>query len=455
MALKGKSRRDFIKASIVGTAGFAVGRRASSYARILGANDRVRVAFVGPGDRARDALIPAFLGLAAELNFEPVAVCDIWSKRRDEGAAFVSQRADHFKVPMSGEQLAKARNTDELYAMKNIDAVIIATADFQHAVHCMEAVRAGKDVYVEKPFANTMADARNALKLVTASKQIVQVGTQRRSTPNYMRANEFIRSGKFGDIVAVDMTWNVNQPGRWRRPQLVPLLKEQDTDWKRFLINRPFEPFDARKHLEFRLFWPYSSGIPDQWMVHQIDTVHWFTGYPHPTSVAANGGIYFWRDGRKNFDTMTAVFDYGDAAKGGKGFQVVYSSRMTNSAGGVKEIYYSNGGSLNLDTNKINSEGGLEAGYAKAMGKEAFLLPEMSLMEGKEPRAATSANTGVDQSTLLHMRNWMECVRTRRQPNADIHAAYNHSVALCMTIAALQTGRRVTFDDAKQDVVVG
>jgi predicted dehydrogenase len=455
MANQNRSRRDFLKTTVAGTAAMAVGSRASSYARILGANDRIRVAIVGPGDRARDALIPAFLGLATELNFEPVAVCDIWNKRREEGAAFVSHQADKFKVPMSAEQLAKARNTDELYGMKNIDAVIIATADFQHAVHCMEAVRAGKDAYVEKPFANTMTDARNALKLVTGSKQIVQVGTQRRSTPNYMRANEFIRSGKFSDIVAVEMTWNVNQPGRWRRPNLVPLLKEQDTDWKRFLINRPFEPFDARKHVEFRLFWPYSSGIPDQWMVHQIDTVHWFTGTNHPTSVVANGGIYLWRDGRKNFDTMTAVFDYGDAGKGGKGFQVVYSSRQTNSAGGVKEIYYSNGGSLNLDTNKINSDGGLEAMYAKPMGKEPFLLPEMSLVESSSLKAETTANTGVDQSTLLHMRNWMECVRSRRTPNADIHAAYNHSVALCMTIAALQTGKRITFDDAKQDVIVG
>ena len=78
----------------------------------------------------------------------------------------------------------------------------------------------------------------------------------------------------------------------WRRPALVPKLKEQDTDWKRYLLNRPFEPFDARKYLEFRLFWPYSSGIPDQWLVHQIDTVHWFTGLPRPRSVAANGGIY-------------------------------------------------------------------------------------------------------------------------------------------------------------------
>ncbi len=444
------SRREFIKTTAAGVAGLAVGSRASSYAKVLGANDRVRVAVVGPGDRASDALIPAFLRLANELNFELVAICDLWKLRLDEAAVRIKQK--------TGNEMAQARNTEELYGMKDIDAVIIATADFQHAYHCMEAVRAGKDVYVEKPFANTMADARAALKLVTASKQIVQVGTQRRSTPSYMRANEFIKSGRFGDIVMAEMTWNVNQPGRWRRPNLVPQLRERDVDWKRFLINRPFEPFDARKYVEFRLFWPYSSGIPDQWMVHQIDTVHWFTGYNHPTSVVANGGIYLWRDGRRNFDTMTAVFDYGDASKGGKGFQVCYSSRQTNSAGGTKEFYYSNGGMLNLDTNKIGPEGGLEAKYAKPMGKEPFLLPASFLTESGEAKEVakveSAANTGADNSTVAHMRNWMECVRSRQTPNADIHAAYNHSVALCMTIAALHTGKRVTFNEAKQEVVV-
>jgi predicted dehydrogenase len=453
MSDSNSSRRDFLKATVAGTAGLAIGSRALSYGRIRGANDRVRVAFVGPGDRARDALIPAFLKLANELNFEPVAVCDIWNRRRDEGVEFVARKAAANSVALGVEQLAKARNTDELYSMKDIDAVIIATADFQHAQHCIQAVRAGKDVYVEKPFANIMSDAREALKTVTGSKQIVQVGTQRRSTLSYMAAYDFIKSGKFGDIVMADMTWNVNQPGRWRRPKVVPLLKEQDTDWKRFLINRPYEPFDARKHLEFRLFWPYSSGIPDQWMVHQIDTVHWFSGYSHPTSVVANGGIYLWRDGRKNFDTMTAVFDYGDASKGGKGFQVVYSSRQTNSAGGVKEIYYSNGGSLDLDKNEIRPEGGLTAKLAKEMDMQPFLLPQMTLKEVEQ--AETGANTGADNSTTAHMRNWMECVRSRKTPNADIRAAYSHSVALCMTIAALHTGKRVTFDDQKQEVVTG
>ena len=189
------------------------------------------------------------------------------------------------------------------------------------------------------------------------------------------------------------------------------------------------------------------------------DTVHWFSGYDHPTSVVANGGVYLWRDGRANFDTMTAVFDYGDARKGSKGFQVTYSSRMTNSAGGTKELYYSNGGMIDLDTNKITPAGGLEAKYADAMKMKPFQLPEASLLDqgNSEPvaKVASAANTGVDNSTLAHMRNWMECLRSRKAPNADIHAAYNHSVAICMTIAALQTGKRVMFDEATQEVVTG
>ena len=442
------TRRDFIKTTSVAGAGVAMSNlNMLRPERVLGANDRIRVAIIGPGDRARDALIPAFMKLAGDLNFEMVAACDIWSKRREEAVETFSKK---YHV----DKIATARNTDELHSMKNIDAVIIATADFQHAYLSIEAIKAGKDVYSEKPFANIMSDAREALKVIGGSKQVFQVGTQRRSTPSYMRANDYLKTGKFGDIVMAEMIWNVNQPGRWRRPNVVPLLKEADTDWKRFLINRPSDSFDARKHLEFRLFWPYSSGIPDQWMVHQIDTVHWFTGYNHPTSVSANGGIYLWRDGRKNYDTMTAVFDYGDAAKGGKGFQVLYTSRMTNEAGGIKEIYYSNGGTLNLDTNKVTPEGGLKANYAKAMNKEPFLLAPLSL--GDEGGVETSATTGADNSTVAHMRNWMDCVRNRNQKtNADIHAAYNHSVALCMTIAALHTGKKITFDDKKEEVIAG
>jgi predicted dehydrogenase len=440
------NRRDFLKLGTATLATTAASWSARSYAAITGANDRVRVALIGAGDRAKSSLVPAFQDHAKELNFAFVAVSDIWNRRRDEGAAFIQKQC--------GSPIASVRNNDELYARKDVDAVIIATADFQHATHGIEAVQAGRDAYVEKPTAHTMEDARNFRAAVHKTGKIVQVGTQRRSTPSYQKAYEYIQSGKFGEIVAVEMTWNVNQPGRWRRPGVVPLLKELDTDWKRYLLNRPYEPFDARKYLEFRLFWPYSSGIPDQWLVHQIDTVHWFTGYPHPRSVVANGGVYLWKDGRKNWDTMTAVFDYGPLDDLSKGFQVIYSSRMTNSAGGIKEIYYSNGGSLDMDKQVVTSNGGMTEKSAAEMGMKANLLGDYSLSD-TVLKAETSANTGNDPETSANMRNWMDCVRTRKQPNASIEAGYSHSVALCMNIAAIQTGQRVTFDDKTQRVMAG
>jgi predicted dehydrogenase len=393
----------------------------------------------------KGALIPAFLQHSKELNFQFVAVSDIWNRRRDEGAALLTQK--------SGSPVVAARNNDELYARKDVDAVLIATADFQHAQHGVEAVKAGRDAYVEKPLAHTMEDARAIKDAVQRSGKVVQIGTQRRSTPAYQKAYEYIHSGQFGDIVMVEMTWNVNQPGRWRRPDVVPLLHEQDTDWKRYLMHQPYEAFDARKYLEFRLFWPYSSGLPDQWLVHQIDTVHWFTGLPHPRSVVANGGIYAWQDGRRNWDTLTAVFDYGPLDDPSKGFQVLYSTRQTNAAGGVKELYYSTGGMLDMDKQLVTPTGGLTPKAAAEMKMQPKELKSFSL--GEAEKVSTDANTGGDPQTAANMRNWMECVRSRKQPNADVNAGYSHSVALCMTIAAMQTGQRVTFDDKTQQVVVG
>jgi predicted dehydrogenase len=446
MNSESNNRREFLRMGGAALAATRVSWNASSYANILGANDRVRVGVVGCGDRMKSSLVPAFQENCKQLNFELVAVSDLWNRRREEGAAYIQK--------LNGNPVVAVRNNDELYARNDVDAVLVATADFQHALHGVEAVRAGRDAYVEKPTAHTMADARLFLAAVKKTGKIVQVGTQRRSTPSYQKAAEYIQSGKFGDIVMVEMTWNVNQPGRWRRPSVVNLLKEQDTDWKRYLLNRPYEPFDPRKYLEFRLFWPYSSGIPDQWLVHQIDTVHWFTGLPHPRSVVANGGIYLWKDGRENWDTMTAVFDYGPLDDLSKGFQVQYSSRFTNSAGGVKELYYSNGGMIDMDKQRVTPEGGMQAGEAAAVGLRPNLLPSFPLVEGAEA-VSTAADTGGDPMTSANMRNWMECVRSRKTPNASIEAGYNHSVALCMNIAAIQTGEKVTFNDQTQQVMAG
>src|SRR5690242_3160609 len=207
------SRRDFIKkTSMAGVATYvgAMGFSAKSYGNILGANDRVRVGVVGFSDRFKDAHLPSFLNLHKELNFDMVAVSDIWKKRREDGQALLQSKFGH--------GITTFRNNEEMYSAKAVDAVMISTADFQHAYHTVEAVKAGCDTYTEKPLAETMDDAKAVLKAVRGSDRIVQIGSQRRSGANYWAANDFIKSGKFGDIVMVELTWNVNQPERWRRP---------------------------------------------------------------------------------------------------------------------------------------------------------------------------------------------------------------------------------------------
>lgn len=442
------NRRHILRTGAFGTLGLLAARSTSTafgQSRVAGANDRIRIGVVGFSDRAKSSLLPAFKAVSEPFNCEIVAVSDLWSRRRDEAKEWFSKNM--------GVEVTTYRNNEEMYEKAKLDAVIISTADFQHALHAIEAVEAGCDVYCEKPFAETMQDARAALKAVRASKRILQVGSQRRSGDTYHAAAEYLKSGKFGPIVAAEMSWNVNQPERWRRPALVAALREQDVDWKRFLMNRPDAPFDARKYLEYRLFWPYSSGITGQWMCHQIDTIHWFTGLPHPRSVAANGGIYQWKDGRTNFDTLTAVFDYGPLDDATQGFQVTYTSRNSNSAGGVKEIYYSNGGELNLETGRVTANGGLTREMAAPMKLKENLLADFKL-EGRGP-AANSANTGSDPMTNGHMRNWLECLRSRKDPHAPVEAGYQHSIACIMANAAARTGERVTFDEKTQEVMAG
>lgn len=426
------SRREFMKIAAGSAVAGVVGWDAGSYSRILGANDRIQVGIVGYSERFNDGLLPAFLKHAESQNCEIVAVSDIWKLRREEGVAKILEK--------TGKTIAAARNNDELYAMKNVDAVIISTADHQHAFHCIEAVRAGRDVYVEKPLANTMKDARDVLKAVKQTDRVVQIGTQRRSSRNAILAKEYLASGEFGAINMIELATNANQPRRWRRPLLLPSLRQEDTDWNRFLVGRTKDKYDPHKYLEYRLYWPYSSGIPCQWMTHSIDLVHHITGLAHPRNVVVSGGIYQWRDGRINPDTMTAVFEYGDDPK--KTFQVLFSSRMSNSIQASECLVYSKDGVYDVASTEVSPEGGLTERYAKD-GWKATTLVKKKLADTPQP-----------EMVQAHMLNWTECLRSRKSPNANIDAGYNHSVALCMTIAALHSGNRVTFDNTKQDVVV-
>ena len=206
-------RRDFVK--LAGAAALA-----GPSLNVLGANDRVRVACVGYSDRFRHSLLPSFLNHSKELNFDLVAVADLWRKRLYENA----QPEIEKKI---GHSVTTYTSDVDLYEnAKDVDAVIISTADFQHAQHAQHAVVAGKDAYCEKPLAEDMYSV-NLLKDAIDEKRnagfapgaVLQIGSQRRSGAAYHAAKAFIDSKQFGDISYVDLRWNVNQPTRWRRPE--------------------------------------------------------------------------------------------------------------------------------------------------------------------------------------------------------------------------------------------
>src|SRR5580692_2410704 len=245
----GTDRRTFIKQSTVTM--LAAGMSAQSYARILGANDRIRLAQLGCGGRSHGHVHMAQLA-SRQIPVETVAICDIWSLAREKRAAQV--KAAFNLDPKS------YKYSEEMLASKDIDGVMIATGDFQHAKLCTEVTRAGKDCYVEKPFANVLSEAKEARDTVKASKQVVQMGTEHRSEPYPLAVRDIVRSGRLGDIVHIGHEWNVNHE-RWRFPESdtggaskirsatkaeqeawldsnQSMLREEDTDWKRWLLGK-------------------------------------------------------------------------------------------------------------------------------------------------------------------------------------------------------------------------
>jgi predicted dehydrogenase len=224
-------RRTFLKGA--GGMLMASSMEARSYARILGANDRIRLAQLGCGDRSEGHVHMAHLA-SKQLPVETVALCDLWSLARDRRAAQVKKAF--------GTEPQQFKYSEEMLARKDIDGVMIATADFQHAKLCIDVVQAGKDCYVEKPFANVLAEAKEARDVVRASKQVVQMGTQHRSEPYPLAVRDIVRSGKIGKVVHIEQEWNVNEE-RWRfvgvDTGISPaMLQDANMEWKGWLYGR-------------------------------------------------------------------------------------------------------------------------------------------------------------------------------------------------------------------------
>ena len=434
-------RRDFIAAAALGTS-------ALSYGRIAGANDRVSLGQIGIGRRGRE-LASVAAGLKDSHKVEMTAVCDLWKINRERAANNATKA--YGKAPRAFQY------HEDLLELKDVDAVIISTADFQHAPLLKAAAEAGKDIYVEKPMANVLEEAKAARNAVRARKVIVQVGTQHRSEPYQIAAKDQI--GQLGRVSKVEMVWNYRGP-RWRGRSEVKQLREEDTDWKRWLLTKPDRPFDPRLYFEFRLYKEFSSGIPDQWMSHGIDMVHYLLDEQFPMSVVAHGGIYAWPDGRENPDTFQALLEYP------KGFLVSYSTSFGNDCDsstrimGNKATLINVGGEGSQRWVQVEEKGLHEDNPFVRRGRKqvtlgdgakALSLPQR-LLAGAVEKTYGALPFSSD-SNPAHMKNWFECLRSREEPNATVDNGYAHSVAVIMAAQAQQQGKKLYWDAVTEQIL--
>jgi predicted dehydrogenase len=429
-------RRTFLSGSAAALASGAIlPRTALSYGNIIGANDRISLGHVGIGSRGGD-LDLIVSKLKSTHNVEMTAVCDLWKGNREKAVA--TNTTYYGRAPRA------VQHVEDLLAMKDVDGVLISTPEHSHSPILKMTAEAGKDAYVEKPMGNVIAEAKSARDTVLQAKTVVQVGTQHRSEPYQRAVQEVIRNGALGDISKVEIVWNYHGP-RWRGRKEVNQIREQDTDWSKWLLTKPARPFDPRLYFEFRLYKEFSSGIPDQWMSHAIDLVHWFMNDSFPQSAVSHGGVLAWRDGRETPDTFQALLEYP------KGFLVSYSTSFGNDAPsftrymGKKATLINIGGEGSPRYQLIEEKGTHEddADIDHKRESKFILLPG----ESKLPPM------GIDDLTLEHMANWLECMRTRTQPAATVHDGFAHSVACTMAAQSYWSGRKLYWDSVTETIV--
>jgi predicted dehydrogenase len=416
-------RRSFLKSSATLAAGAAVAAStprlasAAEQKRVIGANDRIRIAQLGCGSRGRTAHMEGIHKHVASTNFEIVAVVDPYKKNRETAAAMAKG--------WFGRDPKQFGSYRDLVAWGQFDAVMIASPDFHHTTHLEALANAGKHIYVEKPLATEMDKllrAYDAAKAAQAKGSIIQVGTQLRSLPGIVGAREIVTSGVIGKISRIDETRN-STPPYWYS-YLNTDVRAEDVDWKEFLGDRKMRPFDARQYSAWYGYYDFCQGPVPQWGAHFLDLMHFVTGCGLPESCMCMGGVTTYKDENKftTPDNVIATWMYPE------GFMVTSSNNFGNSAGNTRK-FYGDKGTLAVDN--WNAPSYSADGGPKRDGKIRGKV-DVPLVQRPD-----------------HFLNWLQCMRTGETPHASIDTGYQHAVAVLMAVISYDTGRKTVYD-AKQ-----
>jgi predicted dehydrogenase len=376
---------------------------ALSYSRILGANDRIGLGVVGTGERGTYVMTQ----FQKNADLEVRAVCDVWGDRLD-------------KAQQKAPGTRRFGDHRELLALKEVDAVLVGTPDHWHHNVAIDALNAGKDVYSEKPMCRRREEAPEMVKAARATGRILQIGLQQRSGPIYLEPLEkFVRSGAIGKISHIDAVWHGGVP---RPLPKEPAEKPANLDWLRFLGPVSYRDWSPGQYLNFRAFLDFNGGKMTDFGHHWMDVVHMYMGERAPHSAVFAGGIFYdQHDGRTAPDTCNALFEYD-------GFTVLFQSNAygTNSQYGL--TFYGDKGKLFVNRNHYE--------FTPA---------------GRNPQVVTRDIPG--DITSDHVRNFLDCCKTRKRPNADAAIAAISVLPPLLAVQSYEEQRRLRFDSERLEVL--
>lgn len=420
------SRRTFLRQGLAAgaTAGLAFSRMsATSYGRVIGANDRINVALIGCGGRGQYVI--SQMAKPADPNFSLVAIADIWKHRLETYPAGVEK--------MFG---AKPKTYDDYHKVledADVDAVFIATPDHQHAGQSIDAVQAGKHVYVEKPIIGIAEDLNELNKwqdVMKTAKVAVQCGTQGVSCPAARAVKKAIADNRLGKLFRVESTETLAVP-YWMGYQ-GPKTQEE-TNWKAFLYNRKDRPFDPMLHARWMGYHDITAGTIGGWMSHFINFVHYVTGCECPVSCMAWGGHYAPTNVKAcdAFDEQMVMLDYAE------GFHTQFTSHFGSDIDNETTVF-------------MFEKGSIKGRFGHFFGNP--LLSSEGVNDKIKPEKLLE--TDPPYPGVAHVKNWFDCIRNGGQPNANPEFGYKHGIAVIMGDMSSMTGRRVTFDKQKREVSV-
>ncbi len=395
------SRREFLGAAAV-----------TATSRVLGASDRIGIGIIGVGGMGFGHVKM----LKPRTDIRIVAISDIYTARKQRARDFLglTEKDVH-------------HDYKDLLARSDVDAVFVVTPDHWHYRMAMDALEAGKDVYVQKPMAYKIEEAKAMAERVKKTGRVLQVGSQYASEPQYHRARELVSQGAIGKPLWAQGTYCRNTfHGEWNY-EIEREGTEENIDWKRFLGSAPKRPFSQDRYFRWRKYWDYSGGIATDLLYHRLVPFLVTLGPQFPVRVSSNGGIYVHKD-REVPDTVSTTIEYPD-------FQIVMSSSMAADLPGshIAPILYGHEGSIEF------------------RGKELVVTPEpIYAKSGKQPQRIPTETRDLH---VAHMENFFDCVRSRKKPNLDADFGYRAMVAIGLGVEAYRESKQLAFDPATERVL--